>query len=80
MPTGNATIRFLLPEVRLEIDVEDVGLQLDTCADSTQTLGDMFNDLKLPLEQDEGYQALRSSLTKTLLFSWLRKYQCLARY
>lgn len=55
MPTGNATVRFFLSEARTEIDVEDVGLQLDTCADSTQTLGDLFNDLKPPIELDEGY-------------------------
>jgi hypothetical protein len=54
MPTGNATLRFILREARAEIDVEDVGIQLDSCADSTQTLGDLFNDLKLPLEVDEG--------------------------
>jgi hypothetical protein len=54
MPTGNATIRFLLLEARAEIDVEDVGIQLDTCADSTQTLGDLMNDLKAPIEVDEG--------------------------
>ena len=58
MPTGNATIRFVLPDARSEIDVEDVSIQLDTCADSTQTLGDMFNCLKAPIEVDEGrYQS-----------------------
>ena len=55
MPTGNATVRFLLVEARAEIDVEDVSIQLDTCADSTQTLGDLFNCLKPPIEIDEGY-------------------------
>jgi hypothetical protein len=55
MPTGNATVRFLLLEARSEIDVEDVSIQLDTCADSTQTLSDMFNCLKPPIEIDEGY-------------------------
>jgi Autophagy-related protein 2, middle RBG modules len=55
MPTGNANIRFLLPEARAEIDVEDISIQLDTCADSTQTLGDLFNNLKPPIELDEGY-------------------------
>src|SRR5271170_6641248 len=55
MPTGNATVRFLLVEARAEIDVEDVSIQLDTCADSTQTLGDLFNCLKPPIELDEGY-------------------------
>ena len=55
MPTGNATVRFLLVEARSEIDVEDVSIQLDTCADSTQTLGDLFNCLKPPIEIDEGY-------------------------
>ena len=39
---------------RAEIDVEDVSIQLDTCADSTQTLGDLFNCLKPPIEIDEG--------------------------
>jgi autophagy-related protein 2 len=58
MPTGNATVRLLLPSARTEIDVDDVSIQLDTCADSTQTLGDMFNCLKPPIEIDEGYQAL----------------------
>ena len=57
MPTGNATVRFLLPEARTEIDVDDISIQLDTCADSTQTLGDMFNCLKPPIEIDEGYAA-----------------------
>ena len=55
MPTGNATVRFLLVDARAEINVEDVGIQLDTCADSTQTLGDLFNCLKPPIEIDEGY-------------------------
>lgn len=55
MPTGNATVRFLLVGARAEIDVEDVSIQLDTCADSTQTLGDLFNCLKPPIEIDEGY-------------------------
>ena len=55
MPTGNATVRFLLAGGRSEIDVADVGIQLDTCADSTQTLADMFNCLKPPIELDEGY-------------------------
>jgi hypothetical protein len=55
MPTGNATVRLLLVEARAEIDVEDVSIQLDTCADSTQTLGDLFNCLKPPIEADEGY-------------------------
>jgi len=54
MPTGNATVRFLLVETRSEIDVDDVSIQLDTCADSTQTLGDLFNCLKPPIEIDEG--------------------------
>jgi hypothetical protein len=54
MPTGNATIRFLLAGARAEIEVEDVSIQLDTCADSTQTLGDLFNCLKPPIEVDEG--------------------------
>lgn len=58
MPTGNATVRFLLVEARAEIDVEDVSIQLDTCADSTQTLGDLFNCLKPPIEIDEGYPPL----------------------
>ena len=55
MPTGNATIRFLLAGARAEIDVEDVSIQIDTCADSTQNLGDLFNCLKPPIEVDEGY-------------------------
>src|SRR5271170_7302839 len=55
MPTGNATVRFLLVEARAEVDVEDVSIQLDTCADSTHTLGDLFNCLKPPIELDEGY-------------------------
>ena len=55
MPTGNATVRLLLAEARAEINVEDVSIQLDTCADSTQTLGDLFNCLKPPIELDEGY-------------------------
>jgi len=57
MPTGNASVRFLLAEAHTEIDVEDISIQLDTCADSTQTLGDLFNNLKPPIELDEGYDS-----------------------
>jgi len=62
MPTGNATIRFLLESARAEIDVEDVSIQLDTCADSTQTLGDLFNCLKPPIEVDEGLNSILTML------------------
>lgn len=72
MPTGNATLRFLLLEARAEVDVEDVSIQLDTCADSTQTLGDLFNCLKPPIELDEGYP---STYSFALPFLILRRYR-----